>query len=371
MHILALDTYHGGSHQAFIDRWQAHSEHQWTLLTLPARHWKWRMRHAAIYFAEQLQQFSADAFDIVLCTDMLNLAEFIGLTNPLVQTLPRVVYFHENQLDYPDQNATEKDLHYAFSNFTSALAASQVWFNSHWHKQTFQASLKQWLGRMPDYQPLHAIEKIIEKSIVQSPGISDHLLSNHKHANSSSPLVILWAARWEQDKNPQTFFHALRQLKQQGIDFRLNILGAGNAHAAELFNSARSEFSGHIDQWGYVENEQDYISVLTNSDIIVSTAMHEFFGIAVLEAVACGCIPLVPKRLAYPETLSLFIQHHPECFYDGSVDNLAKSLMNFATTKSRHGFSQAYRALSLATAQKYHWTHRAKEMDKCLHNLTR
>ena len=52
MRVLALNPYHGGSHRAFLDGWMANSRHRFTLLTLPAHHWKWRMRHAAVTFAE-------------------------------------------------------------------------------------------------------------------------------------------------------------------------------------------------------------------------------------------------------------------------------------------------------------------------------
>ena len=51
LRILALEPYYGGSHQAFLDGWAAHSCHDFTLVTLPAFHWKWRMRHAAITMA--------------------------------------------------------------------------------------------------------------------------------------------------------------------------------------------------------------------------------------------------------------------------------------------------------------------------------
>ena len=33
----------------------------------------------------------------------------------------------------------------------------------------------------------------------------------------------------------------------------------------------------------------------------VSAAAHEFFGIAVVEAMAAGCVPVLPTRQSYPE----------------------------------------------------------------------
>jgi glycosyltransferase involved in cell wall biosynthesis len=370
MHILALNTYHGGSHQAFFENWQANSEHRWTTLTLPAHHWKWRMRHAAITFAEQLEDHTNSHFDILLCTDMLNLAEFTGLAPPAIQALPNVIYFHENQLMYPDVHATERDFHFAFINFTSMLAANQVWFNSQWHFDNFYEALKRWLAKMPDFYPKHAIQLLTKKCIVQPPGIKNSFIPTPSATEEDSSVIkILWAARWEHDKNPQCFFAALTALKQQGVNFRLSVIGAHSQKTPDVFNHAEKFFAEHIDHWGYADSEESYRAILQSSDIIVSTAHHEFFGIAVLEAVACGCIPLVPDGLAYPETLHLFKQQCEHCFYDGSADSLAQRLAFFAEEKMQKNIDLKYMHLGKQTVEHLDWTTRGKEMDQALLQL--
>ena len=49
--ILLLSPYHGGSHRAFAEGLAAASRHELTILSLPARFWKWRMRGAALLLA--------------------------------------------------------------------------------------------------------------------------------------------------------------------------------------------------------------------------------------------------------------------------------------------------------------------------------
>ena len=44
----------------------------------------------------------------------------------------------------------------------------------------------------------------------------------------------------------------------------------------------------------------DYLELIGTCDVVASTARHEFFGIAVAEAMAAGCAPLLPDRLNYP-----------------------------------------------------------------------
>jgi glycosyltransferase involved in cell wall biosynthesis len=53
--------------------------------------------------------------------------------------------------------------------------------------------------------------------------------------------------------------------------------------------------------FGYIGSKHEYAKWLKQGDIVVSTADHEFFGMAVIEAVRAGCRPLLPDWLSYPE----------------------------------------------------------------------
>jgi len=331
MRVLALEPYYGGSHRAFLDGWRGRSRHRWDVLTLPAHKWKWRMRHAAITFAEQLARHhpSPDSvgrpWDVVFCSDMLNLAEFRGLAPLHVAALPAVVYFHENQLTYPVRVESERDYQYVLTNFTTALAAQAVWFNSAYHRDTFLDALGPFFRRMPDNAPLSGIQAIRKKSAVHPPGIEAFEPCGVRRPG---PARILWAARWEHDKNPEDFFAAVETLHQGGLGFRLGVIGQQFREVPAVFEHARDRFADRIDHWGFQADRQAYRQVLQWADIVVSTARHEFFGIGLIEAVAAGARPLAPDRLAYPEVLGRLTAPEPptDSLYDGSVDDLARKL---------------------------------------------
>ena len=324
MKILALEPYYGGSHRAFVDGWAEGSHHDWAILGLPPYKWKWRMRHSAIYFAEEIAKRKPEA-DLVFCSDMLNLAELIGLLPNAYRDLPKVVYFHENQLTYPVQCEDERDYQFAMTNLTTALAADAVWFNSQFHRDSFLAALAGFLKKMPDFQPIDAVDRVREKSSVHPPGVDPFPSRGER---KPGPLRILWSSRWEHDKNPEDFFLALRMLKTRGVEFRISVLGESFRNSPRVFKEARTEFEEEIDHWGYLESREAYRSALLETDVFVSTANHEFFGIGAVEAMLAGNYPLLPDRLAYPELLDLRKGPVVEPFYfTGSPDSLTDRLV--------------------------------------------
>ena len=365
MKILALEAYYDGSHRAFLDQWIERSSHDWDLLTLPGYKWKWRMRHSAITFAQQIDTAvnQGQSWDLLFCSDMVNLAELRGLLPSEVQALPTVVYFHENQLTYPVRFEQERDYQLAMTNLTTALAADQVWFNSCFHRDSFLEGLWTFLNRMPDYQHTEVVKTIRSKSLIAYPGIQEPAKRSQRQ---QGPPHILWAARWEHDKNPEDFFAALQSIQAQGIDFKLSVIGQHFSDTPEVFTRAREQFSDHIVHWGYQPSLQAYQQVLSEADIVVSTAQHEFYGIGILEAVAAGAFPLLPRRLSYPELFNLERDPQAGCFfYDGTVEGLTQALSK-TLIRTTQGQLWPERYSPAGLTPHFTWSHQAPKMDEAL-----
>ena len=317
------------------------------------------MRHSALTLAQQVNErvASGQSWDVLFCSDMLPLAEFCGLVSPDVARLPRIFYFHENQLTYPSRTNLERDHHFAFTNFVSAAAADQVWFNSAFHRDAFLSAMEDFLRRMPDFAPMAHLNSIRAASHIHSPGVPDHPPRNER---KPGPLRILWAARWEHDKGPDDFFEALRRLRESH-NFELFVLGESFDDSPTVFQTARELFAAEIRQWGFVKEQADFFNILRTADVIVSTATHEFFGIAVAEAIAAGTIPVVPRRLAYPEVISEI--DHSQCMYDGSVDDLVAKLQYWCRMAEADDIPPSLTETIQASVARYLWPQRASEMD--------
>jgi glycosyltransferase involved in cell wall biosynthesis len=247
--------------------------------------------------------------DLILATDMLDLTTFLALTKQKTAGLPVAVYFHENQLTYPwspnDRDpGQQRDVHYGFINYTSALAADGVLFNSAYHKTAFLGELPGFLGSFPDHNERSSVMAIAEKSQVLPLGLDlqrlDRLRPETTAERSRVPL-ILWNHRWEYDKNPDEFFHLLLKLDAEGLDFEVAVLGEAYRSRPAIFEEARQRLGCKLIHFGYVENFEEYAAWLWRADILPVHAIHDFFGASVVQAIYCGVLPMLPYRLAYPE----------------------------------------------------------------------
>ena len=59
-----------------------------------------------------------------------------------------------------------------------------------------------------------------------------------------------------------------------------------------------------VKTYTYCDNKAEYYMLLAAAKVSFSSAHQETFGIAMLESLNMGCIPVVPNRLSYKETLA-------------------------------------------------------------------
>ena len=196
-------------------------------------------------------------------------------------------------------------------------------------------------------------------------------------------MRIVWAARWEHDKNPQLLLDSLRLLKDKTDQFEISVIGQSFRKHPPAFDDLKAEFETHIRHWGFVPNRQKYWEVLAESDVFVSTASHEFFGIAAAEAIAVGLHPLFPNALAYPEMIQRLLGcvgadprginlSETDFLYevgDNSAVDLAGRLEMLASRPA--GVAPAVSAEAQAAfLEQLIWATRAKVMDQRLVELT-
>lgn len=361
MHFLFIEPFCGGSHKDFAEGLVAASRHRIELVTLPARFWKWRMRGAALHFARKVQGF--DRYDGLIATDLMSLADLKALVGPSLP--PVLVYFHENQLTYPLAPGEAVDYQFGFTDITTGLAADRILFNSRFHFDAFFDELPKFIRRMPEYRPMWAAGQIRKKAGVLYPGCR-FPAAGHKRSDgtgTSGPPLVLWNHRWEFDKDPDAFFAALAAVEEKGCDFRLAILGENFQAVPKAFHAARKRFRDRIVHYGYEPDRVRYDRWLKQSEVVVSTALQENFGISVVEAVRRGCLPLVPNRLAYPEVLPE--ESHPHCLYDGPEDLVQKLIRMLVGFEEK----EALRESLSAAMTRFSWDSVVEDYDAELSRL--
>ena len=223
MKMLLIEPYYTGSHKQWADGYKKYSRHEIKILSMKGQFWKWRMHGGAVTLADEFNKLEWQP-DLILSTDMLDLSTFLALTRKKSHGIPTAIYFHENQLSYPwspnDRDILEKrDTHYGFINYSSALAADRLFFNSEFHMNSFLDALHPFLKHFPDHNELDSVNIIRNKSSVLHLGMDLQRFEGCEVEKEGKPL-ILWNHRWEYDKNPELFFSVLRKVKNDGYNFQ-------------------------------------------------------------------------------------------------------------------------------------------------------
>ena len=352
MKILYIEPFYSGSHKKWIDSYKLHSNHTIDILSLPGRYWKWRMHGGAVTLAEKFIQ-NDKKYNLLIVSDMLNLPVFIALCKEKLNDVKIVTYFHENQISYPKSSNDKdgilnRDLHYTFINYSTALTSDFNLFNSQYHQNIFLDGLEEYLNKMPENKNKNTLKMIKDKSSVLYIGCDLEKFNQEDNIQNKTP-IILWNHRWEHDKNPELFFNTLLEIKKNNLKFSLIILGEQFKKIPKIFEEAKNKLKKEIIHMGYCESFEEYKNWLNKSDILPVTSNQDFFGISIVEAVYCNVMPLLPNRLSYPEILCK--KDNPELFYNNNNElhtKLAELIKNY---KNLRNYSSKYRKL----VNRFNW----------------
>ena len=307
--ILLLSPYDAISHQYWRQGLVARfPEHDFTVVTLPARYFSWRFRGNSLSMAYDARLRCE--YDLLIATSMTDLSALKGLC-PGLANVPSVLYFHENQFVYPENAGRSKTLKKSgegaqrtvemqITNLYSAISADRLVFNSTYNRNTFLDGAEKFLKKMPDHVPAGVCQSLEAKSQVVPVPLGEECFQEAVRAGKFS---ILWNHRWEFDKGVDELKQIVIGLLDSEVDFIFHLAGQQfkSVHPVMGEVVALLEKAKRLGNSGFIESREKYLELLAKTHCILSTSLHEFQGLAVQEAIASGCLPLVPDRLVYPE----------------------------------------------------------------------
>ncbi|MGB5324806.1 MAG: DUF3524 domain-containing protein [Pseudomonadales bacterium] len=346
MRILLLSAYDALSHRYWREQLLAQFPSvAWSVLALPPRHFSYRVRGNPLSWYSAQRELLQQRFDLVIATSVVDVACLRGLV-PSLAALPLWLYCHENQFHYPDSgqqrdtlqrgNRLQAQLVFLYN----CLCADAISFNSAFNRDTALAGLGRLLQQLPDKFDPALIDGIGARSDVLPVPVESLVpkrKSNKEYAGTlpgaaaSRNLQLLWNHRWEYDKGPEHLLAFVEALAASDLPITMHIAGqqfreqpAAFAVIEKLLDDPLLRGPVTKGQWGFVASQRKYRELLAGCDVVLSTAQHDFQGLAVLQACQAGCAPLLPDRLAYPEYFAPRFLYH---WHDNPVDN-ARSMLH-------------------------------------------
>jgi glycosyltransferase involved in cell wall biosynthesis len=336
--VLLVEPFLGGSHRAWAEGLARHSRHRVTLLSHPGRFWRWRMRGSALTLAADTEAAVArdGPPDVVVVSDMIDLPAYLGFTRRVLGDAPVALYLHENQLVHAPGPTGATDEVYATINWLSMAAADRTYCNSAFHRDALLAALPDFLARAPDRPHDGFFDAVAARTGVLPMGVDVEDLVDARRRSAfdeGEPPLILWNQRWDHDKDPVALFRVLRALARDGVPFGLALAGTNTRADPQEFQAIRADLGDRVVHTGWLPRAA-YVELLARADVVVSTARHELFGIAMVEAMAAGAVPVLPDRLSYPEVVPAWA--HPAVLYRSRLyDHLHAVLTDLPAARAR------------------------------------
>ena len=146
------------------------------------------------------------------------------------------------------------------------------------------------------------------------------------NSNSLKKLNLLTVSRFTEQKGLTYIFEFILELVKNNIDFKYNIIGVGAREDDFEKLVKKHNLASQVNHIKYVEPSRMF-AYYQEADIYISTSAYETFGLAILEAMSQGCIPIAFNISAIKE----LIQHNKTGILVGVSDakGIATHIQNF------------------------------------------
>ena len=117
---------------------------------------------------------------------------------------------------------------------------------------------------------------------------------------SGGPPLLLMASRLSREKRPGLALAALRELHRRGVHAHLVVAGDGPMRKQLVAESAGLP----VDWRGFLTDRGELADLMAAADVVIAPGPVETFGLAALEALACGTPVVVNRHSALPEVVA-------------------------------------------------------------------
>lgn len=230
---LLLSAYDAQSHSQWrITLKQLFADYYWTQLSLPPRHFNWRVRGNSLSWGFGHRACLAQNYDLLIATSMVDLSSLRGFIPSLAQ-IPSIVYFHENQFAYRQNNRLQQDqpsspVDAQLTSIYSALCANSIVSNSQYNKESFLTGAQHLLSKLPDFVPDGLMEQLKRAIVIPVPLASNLLEPHEKETHSlgrSEILNVAWNHRREYDKGPELLLQLVEAVCQRKLPIKFSVFG--------------------------------------------------------------------------------------------------------------------------------------------------
>ena len=236
-----------------------------------------RLRNKTAWFPRQLHRLIKKLDpDVVFINGLLFPLQVMQLRKRLGPRV-KIILIHRSERPY---TGIKKYLQRMADRYVDAYLFTSPEFGKSWVEN----------GNIRDRKKIHAV---MHGSSVFRPG--DSPAARARLSVSGSP-VFLWVGRLNANKDPLTVINAFKDYSTRVPGARLYMIYHTEELLGEVIKACAA--TGNIIRVGKVDHSklQDWYSA---ADFVISGSHYEGGGIAICEAMSCGCIPLLTVIISF------------------------------------------------------------------------